>query len=74
VTYLSGEAVLVGDVVRVAFQTPGVEARVKLVLVPGSAGAIAWNAPEGGVMIESEATGLVLWPAPDEDMEFVRRR
>jgi len=24
-------------------------------------------------MIESEATGLVLWRTPDEDMEFVRR-
>jgi hypothetical protein len=71
--YLSGEEVMVGDIVLVAFKTAADESRVKLVLVAGSAEAIAWNAPEGGVLIESEATGLVLWRAPDEDMEFVRR-
>lgn len=71
--YLSGEEVMVGDVVLVAFKTAADESRVKLVLAPGSAEAIAWDAPEGGVLIESEATGLVLWREPDEDMKFIRR-
>jgi hypothetical protein len=71
--YLSGESVLAGDVVRVVFQSSAVEARVKAVLVPGSSEALQWNAPEGGVMVESKETGLILWRAPDEDMKFVCR-
>ena len=72
-TYLSGERVVAGDVVRVTFQSRPVEARVIAVLTPGSAEALEWNAPEGGIMVNSEATGRVLWPMPDEDMTFIRR-
>jgi hypothetical protein len=71
--YLSGEVVMAGDIVRVTFQTSPVEAHVVSVLTPGSADALEWSAPEGGVMVDSKATGRVLWGRPDEDMVFVRR-
>ena len=71
--YLSGEAVMAGDVVRVTFQSSTVEAHVVAVLIPGSAEALEWNAPEGGIMVDSNATGRVLWRRADEDMAFIRR-
>ena len=72
-TYLSGDAVVVGDIVHVTFQSSPVEAYVVAVLIPGSTEALEWNAPEGGIMVNSEATGRVLWPRADEDLEFIRR-
>jgi hypothetical protein len=71
--YLSGEEVLAGDIVRVTFQSTPVEAHVVAVLLPGSAEALEWNAPGGGIMVNSEATGRVLWRRADEDMAFIRR-
>lgn len=71
--YLSGEAVMAGDIVRVAFQSSLVEAYVVAVLISGSIEALEWNAPEGGIMINSDTTGRVLWRRADEDMVFVRR-
>ena len=71
--YLSGEAVVAGDLVRVTFQSTPVEAYVVAVLIPESAEALEWNAPEGGIVVNSEATGRVLWPRADEDMAFIRR-
>src|SRR3954469_2974119 len=71
--YLSGEPVVAGDVVRVTFQANTIEAHVVAVLIPGSAEALAWNAPEGGIMVDSNATGRVLWRRADEDMAFIRR-
>ena len=71
--YLSGEAVVAGDLVRVTFQSTPVEAYVLAVLIPESAEALEWNAPEGGIVVNSEATGRVLWPRADEDMAFIRR-
>jgi hypothetical protein len=71
--YLSGEAVVAGDIVRVTFQSRIVEAHVAAVLIPGSAEALEWNAPEGGIVVNSEATGRVLWREADEDMAFIRR-
>jgi hypothetical protein len=71
--YQSGESVIVGDVVQVTFAQSPVQARVVAVLAPGSAEALSWNAPEGGVMVDSATTGLVLWRAPDEDMTFLHR-
>lgn len=71
--YLSGEAVVAGDIVRVTFRSSPVEAYVVAVLVPGSPEALEWNAPEGGIMVNSEATGRVLWSRADEDMAFICR-
>lgn len=71
--YLSGEAVVAGDIVRVTFQSSPVEAYVVAVLIPGSAEALEWSAPEGGIMVNSESTGRVLWRRADEDMAFIRR-
>jgi hypothetical protein len=71
--YLSGEDVVAGDIVRVTLQARPVEAKVAFVLIPGSAEALEWNAPEGGIMINSEATGWVLWRSADEDMTFIGR-
>jgi hypothetical protein len=71
--YLSGEAVVAGDIVRVTFQSRSVEAHVVAVLTPGSTEAVEWNAPEGGIVVTSEATGRVIWRGPDEDMTFIRR-
>jgi hypothetical protein len=73
VTYLSGELVIVGDIVRVTAISGSTDACVVAVLVPGSAEAMSWNAPEGGVMVDSKATGPILWAAPDEDFLFVAR-
>ena len=72
-TYLSGETVMVGDIVRVSAMSGTTQARVVAVLVRGSAEAASWSAPGGGVMIDSEATGPILWSAPDEDLVFVSR-
>jgi hypothetical protein len=74
VIYLSGETVMVGDIVPVTVLSGTTEARVVAVLAPGSAEALSWNAPEGGVMIDSTATGPILWRAPDEDLKLVARR
>jgi hypothetical protein len=71
--YLSGEAVVAGDIVRVTFQSSPVEAHVVAVLIPGSAEALEWNAPEGGILVNSRATGRILWHRADEDMAFIRR-
>ena len=73
VTYLSGEMVMVGDIVRVTAMASTTQARVVAVLVPGSAEAATWSAPDGGVMIDSETTGPILWATPDEDLVFVTR-
>jgi hypothetical protein len=48
VNYLSGETVMVGDIVRVTAASKATEARVIAVLAPGSAEALSWNAPEAG--------------------------
>jgi hypothetical protein len=74
VTYLSGETVMVGDVVRVTAVSGTTKAHVVAVLAPSSPEALSWNAPEGGVMVDSTVTGLILWRAPDEDLQFVVRR
>jgi hypothetical protein len=71
--YLSGEAVVAGDIVRVTFQSSPVEAYLVAVLIPGSVEALEWNAPEGGIMVNSEATGRVLLRRVDEDLAFIRR-
>ena len=71
--YLSGEAVVAGDMVRVTFQSSPVEAYVVAVLIPGSAEALEWNAPEGGILVNSRATGRALWRRADEDIAFIRR-
>jgi hypothetical protein len=74
VKYLSGETVMEGDIVRVTAVSGATEACVIAVLAPGSAEALSWNAPEGGVMVDSTAMGPILWRAPDEDLAFVARR
>ncbi len=71
--YLSGEKVMVGDVVRATAIHGTAEATVVAVLVPGTAEARSWNAPEGGIMVDSVATGRILWAAADEDLRFVSR-
>ena len=71
--YLSGEAIVAGDIVRVTFQSSPVEASVVAVLIPGSAEALAWNAPEGGILVNSKPTGRVLWRRADKDIAFIRR-
>jgi hypothetical protein len=58
VIYLSGETVMVGDIVRVTVVSGTTEARVVAVLAPGSAEALSWNAPVGGVMIDCKRSVL----------------
>lgn len=67
--------VKVGDTVSVNFTGKVAFAKVSNIIYPGTQDAIDWSAPEGGIMVESEETGLILCNdfENDEDVKFVRR-
>ena len=70
--YPTGEPIQAGDRILVNRNRPGV---IQYVLAAGSEEASQHGClTTGGFMLSFDNGGLQLWPAADEDLEFVSRR
>jgi len=73
--YKSGIEVIEGDVVAVRRDGQSIEGVVQKVILPNTPEAKAWEAPNGGVLIEGGGLGLSVTESldNDEDVVFLRR-
>ncbi len=73
--YKSGIDVMEGDIVAIRRDGQSVEGVVEKVILPNTPDAHAWEAPNGGVLIEGGGLGLSVTECldNDEDVVFVHR-
>ena len=71
-SYLTGEAIEVGDRILVDKRKSGV---VEYLIEAGSEPALLHGCPKtGGIMLKFDNGDLQMWVRADEDLEFVSRK